>query len=162
MFVERIAEALAGTQTIAIVGDEARDDLYNSAISWGFRLASLKAADLPTFGEGHALWGSKSRAHWLLVIEDTQLLDQSLEDTLLDLAFDGCPGLPANTLIAVHFSTPCVLSEMLSDPMVPIAYLEKTRSEAISEIATRHGVPTVSINIAQQELSDLRGISLAA
>lgn len=161
-FAERIAEALAGTQSIAVVGDGARDDLYGASVAWGFRLASLKAADLATFGEGHELWGSKSRCHWLLVIENCETLDADQEDNLLDLLFDGCSALPANTLIAAHFSAACTLSEMLNDEHVPISHLQMTRSEMLEAAAAKIGKPTISPPIAGANPDDLRGIPLAA
>jgi hypothetical protein len=158
-FAERIAEALAGTQSIAVVGDSARDDLYRYGVAWGFRLASVNAANLASFGEGHELWGSKSRCHWLLVVENCEMVGPDQEDNLLDLLFDGAPSLPANTLIAAHFGASCTLAEMLNDENVPVSYLEMTSSEMAEAAAS---APAVSHPIAGDDPDDLSSIPLAA
>lgn len=151
-FADRIAEALASTNSIALVGDDVRDELYQFAVAWGFRLASVKAEDLATFGEGHELWGSKSRAHWLLMIEDCDSLAPEQEDNLLDLLFDGAPALPEHTLIAAHFTSDCHLASMLNDENVPISFLAKSASDN----------PAGAADPASTPLASPRGISLAA
>src|SRR3546814_19191659 len=115
MFSERIAEALAGTQSIAIVGDTAKDMLYASAVSWGFQLISANASEIATFEQNQTASFSKSAGHWLVVLEGADLMENDHEDTLLDLFFDGSATLTANTLIAVHFSQYCDISEALLD-----------------------------------------------
>ncbi|AXK43966.1 hypothetical protein [Erythrobacter aureus] len=121
---DHLAEALAGTQAIALVGDEMRDALYSRAVEWGFQLSSLDARELATFGEGHRLWGLKSRAHYLLVIENAEAVSGELEEVLLDMMFDGCHALPDNTLIAVHFASETNLSQALDDEAVPVSFLK--------------------------------------
>src|SRR5690606_37427388 len=107
----------------------------------------IKATELATFGEGHPLWKSKSNAHWLLMIEGAQQLDADLEDVLLDLAFDGCSALPANTLIAVHFASDTTLSDALDDPAVPITVLKKSHSEMLEDLAASRGLSFISLPI---------------
>ncbi len=124
MIGDHLAEALAGTQAIALVGDEMRDALYSRAVEWGFQLSSLEASNIAGFGEGHRLWNLRSRAHHLLVIENAEAVSGELEEVLLDLVFDGCHALPENTLIAVHFASETNLSQALDDVAVPVSFLK--------------------------------------
>src|SRR3546814_3798553 len=89
MFSERIAEALAGTQSIAIVGDTAKDMLYASAVSWGFQLISANASEIATFEHNQTASFSKSAGHLLVVLAGATLMENDHEDTLLELLVDG-------------------------------------------------------------------------
>lgn len=157
MFAERIAEALAGTQPIAIVGDAARDALYASAATWGFQLASVSATEIATFEESHPLCLNPSSGSWILMIEGAELVEAGLEDALLDLVFDGCASLPTGTLIAVHFSKYSDLSEALSDEDVPVTYLEMDTDELKAGL----GAKTANL-ITRRMPADLTSIPLAA
>ena len=162
MFSERIAEALAGTQPIAIVGDDARDMLYASAATWGFQLASANLNDIAGLGNGHPHCDPTSKGHWLLVIEGADAVRDDLEDLLLDLVFDGCDAMPANTLIAVHFSKYCDLSEALSDEDVPITYLEMETEELPGAHLLPAPIATITPKITRFQPTDLSSIRLAA
>lgn len=163
MLAERISEALAATQSIAVVGDDVRDILYRVASDWGFLLQSVNAQELAILGEGHPLWGSKSKANWLFVIEDAHLLANDDEETLLDLMFDGCHSLPENTLIAAHFGHACALSEALADTMVPITHIEaRTRSETMEAPTCIMNLPLIDIPISRNNPTDLPTQALAA
>lgn len=162
MFSERIAEALAGTQSIAIVGDDARDMLYASAATWGFQLASMNLDDIASLENGHPHCDPTSKGHWLLVVESADAVRHDLEDMLLDLVFDGCRALPANTLIAVHFSKYCDLSEALSDEDVPITYLEMETAELPGAQLLSAPIATITPKIARVTPTELHSIPLAA
>lgn len=121
---KQIEAALLGDRSLVVVGDQAKAILYAEAVAVGYNLMTIQAADLPTFGQGHPLWNSTSKAHWLLVVEACEAVAGTpSEDTLLDLLFDGAAALPANTMIAAHFGARCFLSDMLNDPNVPVAYI---------------------------------------
>src|SRR3546814_3058984 len=93
-------------------------------------------------------WSSdvcSSDLHWLVVLEGADLMENDHEDTLLDLLFDGSATLPAHTLIAVHFSKYCDLSEALSDEDVPIRSAEHT-SELQSLMRISYAVFCLQIN----------------
>src|SRR3546814_12236119 len=94
------------------------------AVSWGFQLISANASEIATFEQNQTASFSKSAGHWLAVLEGADLMENDHEDTLLDLLFDGSGTLPANTLIAVHFSKYCDTSEALSVEDVQITNLE--------------------------------------
>src|SRR3546814_10667816 len=104
MFSERIAEALAGTQSIAIVGDTAKDMLYASAVRWGFQLISANASEIATFEQNQTAFYSMSAWHWPVVLDGADLMENAKEDTVHDLLFDGSETLSDNTLIAGQFA----------------------------------------------------------
>src|SRR3546814_17082963 len=114
-------------------------------------------------------WSSdvcSSDLHWLVVLEGADLIENDHEDTLLDLLFDGSATLPANTLIAVHFSKYCDLSEALSDEDVPITYLEMdppaegialvNAASILPEIFRRAPIDQTSIPLAESQRSEER------
>lgn len=162
MFSEKIAEALAGTQPIAIVGDTARDALYSAAATWGFQLASASASEIAMFADTHPILQCNSSGSWILVIEGADTIGADLEDMVLDLVFDGSPGLPANTLIAVHFSKYCEMSEALSDDDVPITYLEMDTADDGPCSDEIKACEAISSPIYRQAPTDKSSVQLAA
>lgn len=158
-FADRIADALAGTQAIAIVGDPARDEVLRTAACLGYEIITTKA--IAQLG-GDELSGLKAPDQSLLLIEDAHLITDDLEDELLDLMFDGSRTLPSGTLIAVHFSAACALSEALSDEDVPITYLEMDSMEERALIGAANPLAVLTHKITRLKPADLRSIPLAA
>src|SRR3546814_21077096 len=112
----------------------------SSDLSGGFQLSSANASEIANVEQNQPASVSKSAGHWLVVREGADLMENDHEDTLLDLLFDGSATLPANTLIAVHFSKYCDLSEALSDEDVPITYLEMDQPAELGRAACRERV----------------------
>lgn len=130
-FQELLANTLTGDLPIALIGDhEATDPLWEIATSLGFRLAKIDARNLSAI-DAAAGWDRKSKAAWLVVVENCHLVPPSAtpgdprenEDALLDLAFDGDPSFPANTTLVLSFAEPTELSEALADDAIPCAMI---------------------------------------
>lgn len=176
-FQQLIAEALGGDLPIVLVGSthDAVEPLTAIAASLGMRVAKVQAeavADLDKADFGKP----DPDQPWVVLVEGCDRVAESApadadgrepEDVLLDLAFDGDPALPSDSVVVLSFAEPTRLSDALADDEIPCVLLSPDMlAEArpsIAETVARHlGLPVFDVRTSHVDAGDLRGLPHAA